>query len=106
MTDQAAVDDSARRARVAAIDLAVASRADKDAALRAMADALLAECPAILAANAADLERAREAAPREAMIGLLRLHEKRVAGMAAGLRDVAGLPDPIGEVVRGSTLPN
>jgi glutamate-5-semialdehyde dehydrogenase len=106
MTDQAAVHDSARRARVAAIDLAVASRADKDAALRAMADALLAQCRAILEANAVDVDRAREAGTSETMIDRLRLDEARVAGMAAGLRDVAGLPDPVGEVVRGSTLPN
>jgi len=106
MTDQSAVHDSARRARTAAIDLAVASRAAKDAALRAMAEALLAECPAILEANAVDVTRAREAGTSEAMIDRLRLDEKRVAAMAAGLRDVAGLPDPVGEVVRGSTLPN
>ncbi|HEY2832012.1 MAG TPA: glutamate-5-semialdehyde dehydrogenase [Sporichthyaceae bacterium] len=106
MTDQSAVHDAARRARIAAIDLAVASRADKDAALRAMADALIAACPQILEANAADVARARDAGTSEAMIDRLRLDEKRVAGMADGLRDVAGLPDPVGEVVRGSTLPN
>jgi glutamate-5-semialdehyde dehydrogenase len=106
MTDQSAVHDAAKRARAAAIDLAVASRADKDAALRAMADALLEACPQILEANAADVARAREAGTSEAMIDRLRLDEKRVEGMAAGLRDVAGLPDPVGEVVRGSTLPN
>jgi glutamate-5-semialdehyde dehydrogenase len=106
MTDQSAVHDAARRARAAAIDLAVASRADKDAALRAMADGLEAQCPAIIEANAADVSRARDAGTSEAMIDRLRLDEKRVAGMAAGLRDVAGLPDPVGEVVRGSTLPN
>jgi glutamate-5-semialdehyde dehydrogenase len=106
MTDQSAVHDAARRARIAAIDLAVAWRADKDAALRAMADALIAACPQILEANAADVARARDAGTSEAMIDRLRLDEKRVAGMADGLRDVAGLPDPVGEVVRGSTLPN
>jgi glutamate-5-semialdehyde dehydrogenase len=106
MTDQSAVHAAARRARAASIDLAVASRADKDAALRAMADALVGDCPAILEANAADVARAREAGTSEAMIDRLRLDEKRVAGMAAGLRDVSGLPDPVGEVVRGSTLPN
>jgi glutamate-5-semialdehyde dehydrogenase len=106
MTDQSAVHDAARRARVAAIELAVASRAAKDAALREMAAALLAECPAILQANAADVARAREAGTAEGMIDRLRLDEQRVAGMATGLTDVAGLPDPVGEVVRGSTLPN
>jgi glutamate-5-semialdehyde dehydrogenase len=106
MSDQAAVHDCARRARVAAIDLAVASRAVKDAALRAMADALLAAEPEILAANAADVDRAREGGTSEAMIDRLKLDNARLNGMAGGLRDVAGLPDPVGEVVRGSTLPN
>ena len=90
----------------AAIDLAVASRATKDAALRAMADALLAAEADVLAANAADVQRARDGGTSEAMIDRLKLDSARLAGMATGLRDVAGLPDPVGEVVRGSTLPN
>jgi glutamate-5-semialdehyde dehydrogenase len=106
MSDESAVLDAARRARVAAQDLAVRSRAEKDAALNAMADALLANEAAILEANAADVARAAEAGTSEAMIDRLRLDPKRVAAMAAGLRDVAGLADPVGEVVRGSTLAN
>jgi glutamate-5-semialdehyde dehydrogenase len=106
MTDETAVLDAARRARVAATDLAVASRATKDAALHAMADALLAAAPAILDANASDCARAEAGGTPPSMIDRLRLDDKRIAGMAQGLRDVAGLPDPVGEVVRGSTLPN
>jgi glutamate-5-semialdehyde dehydrogenase len=106
MTDQTAVHDAARRARSASIDLAVASRAEKDAALRAMAETLEAATAAVCEANDADVARVREAGTSEAMIDRLRLDPARVAAMAAGLRDVAGLPDPVGEVVRGSTLPN
>jgi glutamate-5-semialdehyde dehydrogenase len=106
MTDETAVLDAARRARVAATDLAVASRAAKDAALHAMADALLAAAPAILSANAEDCGRAEAGGTPPAIIDRLRLDDGRIAVMAQGLRDVAGLPDPVGEVVRGSTLPN
>jgi glutamate-5-semialdehyde dehydrogenase len=106
MPDQSAVHEAARRARAASIDLAVRSRAEKDAALRAMADALETATAEICAANDADVARARDAGTTEAMIDRLRLDPPRVAAMAAGLRDVAGLPDPVGEVVRGSTLPN
>lgn len=100
------VADLGRRARTAAADLAVRTRAEKDAALHAMADALVANAPAIIERNAADVERARENGTAEAMIDRLRLDESRIAGMASGLRQVAGLPDPVGEVVRGYTLPN
>jgi glutamate-5-semialdehyde dehydrogenase len=106
MSDETAVLDTARRARVAATDLAVASRATKDAALHAMADALLAAAPAILEANATDCARAEANGTPAAIIDRLRLDDGRIGGMAQGLRDVAGLPDPVGEVVRGSRLPN
>ena len=106
MTDETAVLEAARRARVAATELAVASRATKDAALHAMADALLAAAPSILEANAADCARAEAGGTPPAIIDRLRLDDGRIAGMAQGLREVAGLPDPVGEVVRGSTLAN
>jgi glutamate-5-semialdehyde dehydrogenase len=77
-------------------------RAVKDAALLAMADALEAATPAVLEANAVDVARD----PDNPLIDRLRLDESRVAAMADGLRQVAKLPDPVGEVVRGSTLPN
>jgi glutamate-5-semialdehyde dehydrogenase len=99
-------DTVAARAREAAHDLALATRAAKDAALLAMADALVAATPGVLAANAADVAAARERGTAEALVDRLSLDEQRVAGMAQGLRDVAGLPDPVGEVVRGSTLAN
>lgn len=96
----------AERAREAATRLAVATRATKDAALLAMADALLADADAVLRANDADVAAAREAGTGEHLVDRLRLDPGRLEAMAQGLRDVAGLPDPVGEVVRGSTLAN
>jgi glutamate-5-semialdehyde dehydrogenase len=108
MTDDlaSAVHDVARRARAAAAELAVLPRADKDAALNAMADALQGRADEVLEANAEDVTRAEHAGTSAAIIDRLRLTEQRIAGMADGLRKVAGLPDPVGEVVRGYTLPN
>ena len=108
MTDGArdAVHASARRARAAATALAPLPRADKDRALAAMADALLADAGAILEANAADVDRARAAGIGEHLIDRLRLDGARLQQMADGTRDVARLPDPVGDVVRGSTLAN
>jgi len=100
------VHAAARRARTAAATLAVTTRADKDAALLAMADALVDGTAAILDANALDVETARSSGTGENVVDRLRLDTDRVAAFAQGLRDVAGLPDPIGEVVRGSTLAN
>jgi glutamate-5-semialdehyde dehydrogenase len=100
------VRGSARRARGAARTLAQASRAGKDEGLLAMADALDARCEEVTAANAGDLEEAREAGLGEAMLDRLALGRRRVASAAAGLRTVADLADPVGEVVRGSVLPN
>ena len=100
------VHDAARRARAAAATLALTPRSAKDAALIAMADALLAHTAEILAANAEDVSVAREAGIDDNIIDRLRLDESRVAAIAEGTRDVAALPDPVGEVVRGSTLPN
>jgi len=98
--------DVAARARAASLRLAVATRATKDAALHAMADALLSDAEAVLAANAADVGAARAAGTGEHLVDRLRLDHARLEAMAAGLREVAGLPDPVGEVVRGSTLAN
>lgn len=96
----------ASRAREAAADLALLPRATKDRALRAMADALVARTDEILAANARDVERARAQGTSEAMIDRLALDAGRVAGIADQLRNVASLPDPVGEIVRGYTMPN
>jgi glutamate-5-semialdehyde dehydrogenase len=98
--------DAARRAKVAAAALAPLTRATKDAALLAMADALIAEQDRILVANADDVAAGRDAGTSEAMLDRLGLTPARIAAMADGLRHVATLPDPIGEVVRGSSLPN
>ncbi|QGK69219.1 glutamate-5-semialdehyde dehydrogenase [Allosaccharopolyspora coralli] len=100
------VHGAARRARTAAGDLALATRAEKDAALHAMADALVTRTPEILAANAEDVDAARESGMTEALVDRLNLTAERVASVADGLRSVAGLADPAGEVVRGSVLPN
>jgi glutamate-5-semialdehyde dehydrogenase len=100
------VHDAARRARVAARILASTPTAVKDRALHAAADALLAHADEILAANAEDLDTARAAGTPAAMLDRLALNPQRVDGIAAGLRQVAGLADPVGEVLRGSTMPN
>jgi glutamate-5-semialdehyde dehydrogenase len=100
------VHDAARRARVAARILASLPTVAKDQALHVAADALVAGTERILTANADDLRSARAADTPTAMIDRLALDSKRVEGIAAGLRQVAGLPDPVGEVLRGYTLPN
>ncbi len=97
---------AAQRARKAANLLVTATRAAKDEALLAMADALVTGTAEIIAGNDADVAGARAAGTAEALIDRLTLTPERVAGMADGLRQTAALPDPVGEVVRGSTLPN
>jgi glutamate-5-semialdehyde dehydrogenase len=100
------VHDAARRARVAARVLAPLPTAAKDYALRVAADALVAQADQIVHANAEDLAAARAAETPGAMLDRLALNRHRIEGIAAGLRQVAGLPDPVGEVLRGYTLPN
>ncbi|WP_019204045.1 glutamate-5-semialdehyde dehydrogenase [Tsukamurella sp. 1534] len=102
----AAVEDAARAARAASKQLVTLTTEQKNAALHAAADALLANKDRILAANAEDVERARAAGTEESLVDRLALNESRVDGIASGLRQVAGLPDPVGTVLRGSTLPN
>lgn len=102
----AAVRDVATRAKVASRRLATATRATKDAALRAMADALVAATADLVAANAVDLERGRARGMTPGLLDRLTLDAARVAAIADALRELAALPDPVGEVVRGSTLPN
>lgn len=96
----------ARAAKEASRTLATAGRVVKDAALHAMADALLAASASVLAANAEDVAAARASGMSEALIDRLALNPPRIEGMAAGLRDVAALADPVGDVVRGWTNPN
>ena len=100
------VADVARRAKVAAAGLAMLPRGIKDRALAAMADALDHSHDEILRANEVDIERANADGVAEAVIDRLALNAQRIGAMSAGLRDVVALPDPVGEVVRGSTLPN
>ncbi len=106
MTSQDDVLAVAERARAASLGLALATRTQKDAALLAMAESLLEHETEILAANAEDVARAEGGGTPPNIVDRLRLTPERLAGMADGLRDVAGLPDPVGEVVRGSTLAN
>ncbi len=96
----------AGRARVAARRLALLSRAEKDAALHVLADALDAATVAVVAANAEDLARGRAEGMAAGLLDRLTFGEDRVHAAADALRDIAALPDPVGEVVRGSTLAN
>ncbi|MEV7960687.1 glutamate-5-semialdehyde dehydrogenase [Oerskovia paurometabola] len=100
------VEDTARRAKVASRTLATATRATKDAALHALADALVAATAEIVAANAQDLERGRANGTSAGLLDRLALTPERIVAIADALRELATLPDPVGEVVRGSTLPN
>jgi glutamate-5-semialdehyde dehydrogenase len=95
-----------RRAKAASLALALASTATKDAALGAAADLLVQRSEDILAANAADVERAKAEGVSATIIDRLRLSDARIASMAAGLRQVASLADPVGEVVEGWVRPN
>ncbi len=87
-----------RRARAAARRLAAADSGAKDAALRAMADVILRETDALIAANKKDLDAGRAAGLDDAMLDRLMLDAKRIAAMAEGLRQIAGLSDPVGEI--------
>ncbi|CUU53904.1 glutamate-5-semialdehyde dehydrogenase [Parafrankia irregularis] len=97
---------SAVRARQAAGALAPLPRAAKDAALLAMAGALLERQTEILAANAVDVAAARAAGTSDALVDRLTLTPSRIEAMADGLRQVASLDDPVGEVIRGRVLAN
>lgn len=98
--------DQGLAARRASFSLATLDRASKDAALHEMADALLAAKQELLNANDSDVDRARQQGTAQAMLDRLALSEVRIDAMAAGLRQLAALPDPVGDVVRGWKLPN
>jgi glutamate-5-semialdehyde dehydrogenase len=100
------VADLCRAARDAARVLATLDSDTKNAALRGIADALEARTPEILEANARDMEAGRETGLSAALLDRLALDEARIAGIAAGVRSIAALPDPVGEVVDGSRLAN
>ena len=95
--------DFGRRARAAARSLSQLSSAQKNAALRAMADEIMARSAIILAANEKDLARARSHGLSPAMIDRLALNDERIKAMASGIRGVAELADPVGEVIRAWT---
>jgi glutamate-5-semialdehyde dehydrogenase len=102
----AAMVEIGRRARVAARALALASPAQKDKALRAMAAALRARESAILDANAEDVAEARAAGGTAAFLDRLTLDAARVEAMAAGIETIASLKDPVGDVMASWTRPN
>ena len=95
-----------QRAKAASRVLATASTAAKDAALLAAADLLVQRSAEVLAANAQDVARAEADGTRSTVIDRLRLSPDRIEAMAEGLRQVATLADPVGEVVEGWTRPN
>ncbi|HLS26717.1 MAG TPA: glutamate-5-semialdehyde dehydrogenase [Beutenbergiaceae bacterium] len=102
----AAVIEVASRAKVAARSLARATRATKDGALHRMADALVAATERIVTANAGDVARARADGMSPGLVDRLTLDPARIEQIAEALRELAALPDPVGEVLHGSTLPN
>jgi len=104
MTDafQQILDD----ARAASIVLALTSTTVKNKAITAIADALLTNSDRIVTANAHDLNLSRSDGMAEGLLDRLALSPTRVTGLALAVRDIAALPDPIGDVLRGSTLPN
>jgi len=107
MSEQArAIAQLGQRAKAASRVLAKASTAAKDAALAAAADLLVDRSDEILRANAADVERATAGGVTATVVDRLRLTPARVEAMAVGLRKVAALADPVGEVARGWTRPN
>src|SRR5579862_2894481 len=100
------VADVCASAKAAARRLAILGSGVKDAGLEAIAAALLEHRDEILQANARDLESGRESGLSDALLDRLALTERRVADMAGGVRKIATLPDPVGEVIDGFTLPN
>ena len=106
MTTFELVRAKAEAAHKAACALGVVSAAVKNKALLAMADALLAKTDFIIGANDRDMQAARESGMKESMQDRLRLTPERIEGMAEGLRQVAALPDPVGNVIGGQTLAN
>jgi glutamate-5-semialdehyde dehydrogenase len=106
VADLPLIGGAALRARAAARVLRTLPTDVKDGALAAMADGLVERADEILAANAQDVAAAESRETSAAIVDRLRLDVGRVAGVADALRQLIALPDPIGDVVRGSRLPN
>ncbi len=102
----AALTEIGRKARAAALKIANVSTADKNRWLNAMADAVEQSAPALLRANAEDMEKGTAKGMSPAMLDRLKLNEQRIKAMADGLRHVANLPDPVGEKLSVVTRPN
>src|SRR4051794_27750999 len=105
-TTAASVTDICLAARDASRQLGALPTSVKNAALQAIADALVARTPEILEANERDMEAGRENGLSAALLDRLSLDEARIAGMAKGVSDIAALPDPVGEVIEGKRFPN
>ncbi|MFL6100579.1 MAG: glutamate-5-semialdehyde dehydrogenase [Actinomycetales bacterium] len=103
---RSAVLETCSRAQVAARTLAQLTRAEKDEALVALADALRARSAEVVAANETDLRNGADSGLSQSLLDRLRLDGPRVGQVADALAELVALPDPVGEVVRGSTLPN
>src|SRR5687768_11066441 len=103
---RASLADLGHRATAAARALALSSTAAKDDALHIAADLLQERSEDILTGNAEDVIRAERSGTTATVVDRLRLDERRIGSMASGLREVAGLPDPVGQVVEGWTRPN
>jgi glutamate-5-semialdehyde dehydrogenase len=106
MSGMPAVAELGRRAKAASRVLATASTAAKDAALLAAANLLVERTDDLIAANADDVERERGAGVAATVIDRLHLTPARIEGMAGGLRQVAALADPVGEITEGWARPN
>jgi glutamate-5-semialdehyde dehydrogenase len=105
-TTTLSIAETCAAAKRASRELATLGSDVKDAALYAIADALIASRETILEANARDVEAGERNGLSAALLDRLALDEPRIAEMAAGVRTIASLPDPVGEVIDGSTLPN
>jgi glutamate-5-semialdehyde dehydrogenase len=103
---QEEIYEMGRKARAAALALAVLSEEKKNEILRAMADGIREAAPSILEANAQDLAAGEKRGLTSAMLDRLRLDEERLEAVAAGVEKVAGLPDPVGEILGEWERPN
>ncbi|MFV8381977.1 glutamate-5-semialdehyde dehydrogenase [Corynebacterium hindlerae] len=106
MTEREEVLAKARAAKAITGQVAQLTSGQKNEILLAAADRLVVRTADILAANEQDIAAGREAGLADSLIDRLALSEERIAGIAGGLRQVAGLTDPVGEVLRGSVMPN